>query len=170
MRKMKRIGTILGILLTVTILISGSAVATWVHADHHEPAYTDCENPTYAEGADNDEYASLGHDDPSPVLGYILLDLGSGNEMPPWQDFTVFADTDVNETYHVSVAPDDNPNATQYVGTGWDTEDLIFQTPGGPPGTLWRYIFLEGITGQPASGGGDYYYGPEIDAVGWDKL
>jgi hypothetical protein len=59
---------------------------------------------------------------------------------------------------------------TQYVGTGWDTDDLIFQTPSGPPGTLWRYIFLEGKTGIAIADGGDYAYGPDIDAVGWYKL
>ncbi len=163
MRKMKRFGTILGILLTVTILISGSAVA-WVYA-----YWIDEDNTTdidYIDDLDGN-HASLGEHNPPapPVLGWVLLDLGSGNEMPNSQDFTVFADSIGNETYDVSVGETPNPAATEYVGTGYDTQRLTFQTPS-TGDDAWRYILIEGKTGGLSL---DPAYGPDIDAVGWDK-
>ena len=162
---MRRNVAILGILLTVVILISGSAVApwhfvAWVQEDHTT-------NPDYIDGAPNGDDASLGEYIPpaDPVLGWILLDLGSGNEMGPGQDFTVFADNPVNETYDVGVSPDTSPAHTQYVGSGWDTENLTFQTPGEPFNGEWRYIFIQGTSGDLTFM--DPIYGPEIDAVGW---
>ena len=164
MGNMKKSIAILGTLLTVIILISGSAVATMVFA-----YWIDRDNTTRWWLIDDldGEYASLGRDGPPPVLGWILLDLGTTNAMPNSQDFTVFAETSGNETYDVSVCPGTDPEDTHYVGSGWDTENLTFQTPssGGP----WRYIFLEGTSGLTAFAGGDYAYGPDIDAVGWDK-
>lgn len=162
---MKRSIAILGtILITVVILISGSAVAPWHHAVgiYHYENVSDRFNIL---GAPNGTYASLGFDGPPPELGVIVLDLGSGNEMGPSQDFTVFADTAVEEDYSAAVAESPEDDGV-WVGDGEDTQDFNFTTPS-TPGMEWRYIILIGTSGVTAFSGGDYYYGPDIDAVGW---
>lgn len=160
---MKKSIAILGtMLITVTILISGSGIAPWFFVDHYEPLYTvNCTSPGAAVGAPDDEYASLGEDNP-PVLGLIVLDLDRGNEMGPDQEFTVFANSSVSEIYNVSIsetATDDG----YYLGSNEDTEDHNFTTPS-TPGKEWRYIIMWGWTGSLTP---DYHYGPDIDAVGW---
>jgi len=164
---MRKTVAIFGTLMIAAVLIiSGSTVAAWVWADHHEAAYTYCSNPTQAVGAPDGSYASLGFDGPPPVLGFIALDLGSLYAMPADQDFTVFADSPIEETYTAYVGITSDPQYSLYVGGGNDTRDFIFTTPASPPSAWYRYIFLNGTSGVQA---GDYYYGPEIDAVGWDK-
>ena len=81
------------------------------------------------------------------------------------RDFTVFAESESNETYDVSVGETSDPEATTYVGTGYDTQDLIFQAPS-TGDDAWRYIYIEGKSGDYAP---DPAYGPDIDAVSWDK-
>jgi hypothetical protein len=161
---MKRFIVILGTLLIATvIIISGSAVATWVYVTVYSS--DNCTDIDEIEGAPDDDYASLGEYGPPAVLGWVLLDLGSANAMPNSQDFTVFAGSAANETYEVHVIETPEPENKKYVGTGYDTKDFIFQTPstGIEP---WRYIYIMGTSGDWAS---DPAYGPDIDAVGWDK-
>jgi hypothetical protein len=161
---MRKMIMILGtILITAMVLISGSAVATWVHVTYFWE--TNTTNPGNIDGAPDGTVASLGKNVPPPTLGSIHLDLGPSNAMPNSQDFTVFAGSIVNETYYVYVGETSDVNASSYIGTGWDTENLTFQTPSMGDGA-WRYIFLEGITGALSTDPGP---GPEIDAVGWDK-
>jgi hypothetical protein len=168
MRKVKRIGTILGILLTVTILISGSAVATWVYA-RYIIDYDDCTNITEILYADDLIHATIGQN-PS-TLGWVIVDLGAGHGMGPNDEFTVVAygnylDNSKSEDYEVSVGM--NPYSFVYVGSDDDQENHTFTTPN--YGSDWRYIYIEGATGvSPPLDGTDRYYGPEVDAVGWDE-
>lgn len=165
---MRKFITILGILLTVTILIGASAVAAWVYADHHEPLYTvNCTDPGEAAGAPDPLHASLGQEGPPPVLGVITLDLLATNAMPPNQEFTVFARSPVSENYTVAVSENPEDEGVE-VGSGEDTEDHNFYTPS-TPGKSWRYVILTGTSGYTAYAGGDHAYGPDITAVGWDK-
>ena len=162
---MRKTVAIFGTLLIATVLIiSGSAVATWVYAISQTSS--GCSSPGNALGAPDGNYATLGQDGPPPVLGFIALDLGSLYAMPADQDFTVFADSPIEETYTAYVGITSDPQYSLYVGGGNDTRDFIFTTPASPPSAWYRYIFLNGTSGVQA---GDYYYGPEIDAVGWDK-
>ncbi|UCG68824.1 MAG: hypothetical protein JSV09_13660 [Thermoplasmata archaeon] len=165
---MKRFIAIIGTLLTVTILLSGSAVATWVYAISYY-LEEDCTNPDDALYQENDEWATLGENDPEAKLGRLYLDLGSTNAMPPSTNFTVFGaaalDGNINETYSVTVMSHDMSENSS-VWTGWDTEDCVFTTPS-KLGIQWRYIKLHGMTGLTNMD--DPIYGPEIDAVGWDK-
>ena len=161
---MRKTGAILGTLLIAAVLIiSGSAAATWVWVTLHSS--NNCTSPGNIAGVPDGNEASLGNYGPPAVLGWIITELGSGNEMPNNQDFTVFAASSLNESYDIYVGETSNPAATQYVGTGWDTEDLTFQTPSTGK-DAWRFIYLEGKTGTLT---GDPAPGPEIDAVGWDK-
>jgi len=169
---MRRTVAIFGTLLIAAIfIITGSAVAqTWHWIDHYEPLFTvNCSYPWKAEDAPDNDYASLGEHIPpaDPVLGWALLDLDSGNEMGPSQDFTVFAVTPVNESYAVWVSVTTNLQYKIYVGSGWDTENLTFQTPSQPVNAQWRYILLVGTSGVADAAGGDHAYGADIDAVGW---
>ncbi|UCE36801.1 MAG: hypothetical protein JSW00_14985 [Thermoplasmata archaeon] len=165
---MRRFIAILGtLLIAMVIIISGSAVATWVYVtwiDEDNTSNTDNIN-----GAPDDNYASLGEDGPPPVLGWVLLDLGSGNEMPFSQEFTVFADSSMEENYSVWVGETTEKATMSYVGDGSDLDDEIFTTPSQPFNGSWRYIYIEATSGLTAFEGGDYVYGPDIDAVGWDK-
>jgi hypothetical protein len=77
---MRRLITILGILVTVTIIISGSAVAQVWHYAVAVTDYYDCLNPDYALYAPNGQHAALGVDTPYQKLGWIILDLGEDNE------------------------------------------------------------------------------------------
>ena len=159
---MKKLITILGILLTVTILISGSAVATYVYAIAQ--TNDDCTNPNNALGPPNGTYATIGRD--PDILGWILLDLGSVNAMPSSQDFVVFAETLVAEDYDVWVGENTTIEYLHWVGRGTDDRNEIFTTPSEPDAGSWRYILIIGASGVKP---GDYDYGPDIDAVGWDK-
>jgi hypothetical protein len=165
---MRRFIAILGtLLIAVVIIISGSAVATWVYVTVYSS--NSCTDITDIEAAEDNVYASLGQDGPPPVLGWVLLDLGSVNEMPSSQDFTVFADTSVEENYSVWVGITNVIATMSYVGQGSDLDDEIFQTPSQPAHGGWQYIYILGTSGIAGAVGGDYAYGPDIDAVGWDK-
>jgi hypothetical protein len=164
---MRKIILMLGTILIATILISGSAVAGW----HYSTIYSsyNCTSITNIEGAEDGYHATLGVDG-SPVqnpgtLGWVLLDLSSDNAMGPDQDFTVFADSSIEELYDAYVGETPNPYATSWVGQGGDTNDEIFTTPS-TPNKAYRYIFIEGTTGSVDL---DPHYGPEIDAVGWES-
>lgn len=152
------------LLITITILISGSVVAPWVTVYN----WGDCTNIYSIENAPNGSYASIGINatmiDP-PKLGWVELDLGAGNAMGPSQQFTVWAESPVREMYAVLVAvtPEDD---AWFLGFGNDTLNTIFTTPPNL-GYSWRYIIIIGMTGVPMPSGGDIAYGPDIDAVGW---
>jgi hypothetical protein len=161
---MRKAIMILGtILIAAVIIISGSAVATWVYA--HWIDEDDTPDINFIDALDGDQ-AALGQTGPPLVLGWVILDLGSGNEMGRNQDFMVFANSPVLEFYRVYISV----GSTEWVPEdGWfgnDSEDHDFTTPGTSGGS-WRYIKLVGISGicDP----GDPEYGPDIDAVGWDK-
>ncbi|UCE73424.1 MAG: hypothetical protein JSV56_10390 [Methanomassiliicoccales archaeon] len=160
---MRKILMILGTLLTVTILLSGSAVATWVYAQ--DAWGTDCTNELNARFAPDGNHATAGKNNP-PTLGTLYLKLANDDKMPPDTEFTVFAGgSAVNETYRVEVMTDDLTINTT-VGEGWDTENLTFKTPP-DQGHEWQYIIIHGLTGLTNLW--DTIYGPEIDAGGWNK-
>jgi hypothetical protein len=165
---MKRIVAILGTLvIAAIIIISGSAVATWVYADHYEPAYSyDYTNPTYAEDSPDNLYATVGKNGPPRVLGRLTLDMTEGNAIPPDTNFVVFGHiSGITETYTVTVW-DGSHETSDYLGSGSDTTNETFTTAY-DNNIMWRYIQIDGTSGQ--TGTGDTIYGPEIDAVGWDK-
>ena len=157
---MRKALAVIGILLTVIVLISGSVVAVWHYAVSIYD-YEDVINPSYILGQPDPYFASLGD---CGRLGWILLDLGSGNEMGPSQNFTVFANSPVYEENYVYVGETPNIGATMWVGQGNDMVNETFQTPS-TPFKSWRYIFIQAITGVWVPD--DPIYGPEIDAVGW---
>jgi hypothetical protein len=161
---MRRLITILGILVTVTIIISGSAVAQVWHYAVAVTDYYDCLNPDYALYAPNGQHAALGVDTPYQKLGWIILDLGEDNEMGRNQDFTVFASSAVLEYYRVYISVGTTEWEPEEGWFGNDSEDHDFTTPG-TPNREWRYIKLVGISGICDPGDPDY--GPDIDAVGW---
>jgi hypothetical protein len=161
---MRKIITIFGtLLITAIILISGSVVATFVYGENIYN-YENVQNRSNILGAPDFNDATLGIN--SPALGAIVVELNSSDAMPADQQFTVYAwGSAVNESYSVSVS-EDGENDVIYRGDGWDQENYVFTTPS-TPGKSWRYIHLAGATGQ--TGGTDSLYGPEVDAVGWDK-
>ena len=170
---MKKVVGILGVLgIAAIIIISGSAVATWVYVTVYD--YDDCVNIDYIERAPDGYHATLGINVAPPppygLLGSVILGLGSSNKMPPSTDFTVFADVywggnAERETYEVLVG--DNVNPFVSVGSADDQGDHDFTTPS-TPGKEYQYIKIEATSGEPPVPS-DPIYGPEIDAVGWDK-
>jgi hypothetical protein len=161
--------TVLGALLTLTMLIGTSVpvqAQTWHYGQSIYYGYwgtQNCHNATNALSGPNTLFATAGTNGPPPALGKCVIDLGSGNEMGPNQNFTVFATSVVNETYWVTVWVDN----TSRHSTGWygyDVKNYEFFTPP-TSGKLWRFIEIVGITGSIS--GSDPIYGPEIDAVGW---
>lgn len=166
---MRRTVPILGILLiAAVIIISGSAVG-WVYAG----AIYFQENTTNISeilDAPDDVHATLGQNPSS--YGSVILDLGAGNKIPYNTEFTVFAtggrqfNNYLSEDYEVTVGVD--TDAFEVVGSDDDQSDHVFTTPNKPP-NVYRYILIVGYD----NGGIDYLYdtnyGPEVDAVGWDK-
>jgi len=161
---MKRIVAISGTLVIVAIIIvSGSAVAAWVYAiDYWEEK---CTSPWLALYDPDYNHSTVGTNVPPTSLGILKLDLGAGNEMGPGQDFTVFASSIISEIYGVKVYTPSNTTG-EHLWFQTDTADHDFTTPS-TDNMVWRYIEISGITGS--TGVGDPIYGPEIDAVGWDK-
>jgi len=161
----KAIG-ILGALLIITfILISGSAVARWVYATIPISS-SDCTNPQYILGPEDDAHATIGHNPSS--LGKITVALAAGHGMDANAEFTVFAwgsstVNDEEEYYDVYVSMDNS--SYTYVGSDDDQENHTFTTPN--YGSDWRFIHIEGTSGNIDDG--DPNYGPEITAVGWDE-
>jgi hypothetical protein len=151
------------ILIVAVILISG-AVAAWVYVDRLYSSYN-CTDPDEALGVDDGIHASLGQVGPPPVWGWMFLELNISDVMPNSQDFTVYAESSIEETYLVSVSETPDPDEATYVGTGYDTDDEIFTTPS-TGGGAWRYILIEAETSSTVW---DPAPGAEIDAVGWDK-
>jgi hypothetical protein len=151
----------LGILFTTTILLSGSATAVYVYGVSIYGSNLST-NTNSILGAPDSNHATLGQNPSS--LGYIVVDLGASNAMPASTQFTVFADGGgITEYYTVSVSED--MTTESYVGYDSDSGDKVFYTPSS--GSSWRYIRLAGATGSTSVW--DPIYGPEIDAVGWDK-
>jgi hypothetical protein len=152
------------ILIAAVFIISGSAVAPYVHN-------IDDENTTSIgniDGAPDDVYASIGEYTPPATyeLGWVWLELNLSDEMGPSQDFTVYAGyvDGSEESYDVYVGETRDVEGLAYVGRGNDTSDEIFTTPSQPFNAEWRYIFIEAVTGALTS---DPAYGPDLDAVGW---
>lgn len=163
---MRRIGAISGtLLIAMIIIISGSAVATWVYATSIH-SYSNCTNRTDILGSEDDFHATIGRNPSS--YGWIIVALDAGHGMDAKTNFTVFAygsgfSNDKVEDYDVSVSM--SPTNFQYVGSDDDQEPHNFTTPN--YGSDWRYIYIVGTSGD--IGLGDPYYGPEITAVGWDE-
>jgi hypothetical protein len=161
----RKIIVIFGTLLIAAVfIISGSAVAPYVH--YIDEDYT---TDIYKiDGAPDDSYASIGKYIPPATyeLGWVWLELNLSDEMGPSQDFTVYAGyvDGSEETYNVYVGETRDVEGLAYVGQGNDTSDEIFTTPSQPFNAEWRYIFIEGVTGAYTP---DPAYGPDLDAVGW---
>ena len=154
------------ILIAAMVLISGSAVAFFVDAERVYDS-DGCTDPDEALGVPNTTPASLGRTGPPAAYGWIILELNSSDVMPNSQDFTVFVYNDfwsTNESYDVFVG-EEMDGEEEYVGTGWDGANYIFQTPA-IGGDEWRYIHLIANVSSTAP---DPVPGAEIDAVGWDK-
>jgi len=168
---MRRTVAIIGILLIAAVLIiSGSAVAPWAvdWVEAYTSNVTDPDNALDDAGLYGD--ATIGQNSP-PLLGVLMLDLGSGNEMGANQLFTVYGwsglGVNIYETYNVTIYTDGlNDSYGPY--NGWDSADLDFYTPLTPQAAEWRYIEITGTYGE-VQGGNQYdtIYGPEIDAVGY---
>jgi hypothetical protein len=166
--KNERLGTILGILLTITILISGSAVAVW----HYARVITlndDTTNEVEILYAPDDVHATLGENGPPKALGFVVVDLGVSHEIPHNTEFWVFATPGAfynnykPEEYLVAVG--ESSDSFELVGGDDDQGDHVFTTPN-KPGNLYRYILITGTDGKDGAAG-DTIYGPEVDAVGW---
>jgi hypothetical protein len=151
------------LLIAALVVISGSAVAPFVQV---VTDFDYCTDEDEILGADDDVYASIGEGHPVFELGWVLLDLGSGNAMPYSQVFTVYGGYPggSEETYNVYVSETDDIEAVEYVGQGDDTSDEDFTTPSTPINAQWRYIFIEGVIGAFDT---DPAYGPDLDAVGY---
>ena len=153
------------ILITAVLIISGSAVATWVYATSLD-SYSNCVDPRRILGPEDDAHATIGYNPSS--YGWIKVSLDAGHGMDANAEFTVFAwgsatTNDKEEYYTVSVGMSSSSYAL--VGSGDDQENHTFTTPN--YGSDWRYIFIQGISSD--IGEGDPNYGPEITAVGWDE-
>ncbi|UCE39242.1 MAG: hypothetical protein JSW00_08505 [Thermoplasmata archaeon] len=155
---MKKIVITFGILLAVTILMSGSAVAPWII---DASLSIDCENVNDAVGAPDNSFATAGTN-PS-TLGTLVLDFGVTNAMPPSTTFTVYGGSTENESYGVEIKSIGN-TTDAVLGIGWDGADYHFTTPS-TPGIYWQWVLITGATGQTSFE--DPIYGPEIDAVGY---
>jgi hypothetical protein len=162
----RKITTILGFLIIATILISGSAVATWRYATSQNNI--ECTNPDEALDDPDEVYATIGNNGPLPELGVINLSMG---EHPiKWDtEFTIIGAPDfrgnINETYGVEVMTA-NFTVQTVIGNGYDAANCVFTTPSEPE-WYWQYVVITGSSGETDSE--DSIYGPEIDAVGWDK-
>ncbi|UCE36799.1 MAG: hypothetical protein JSW00_14975 [Thermoplasmata archaeon] len=155
---MKRFVIIFGIVLAVTIFMSGSSVAPWIVSTTGSMY---CTNANEAIGAPDGVHATAGQNNPKR-LGMLRLAFDEGDGIPPSTTFTVYASSTINESYGIQI---ESANLTEAVlGNGWDTENLTFETPS-DPGEVWQYVYITGATGQ--TGFGDSIYGPEVDAVGW---
>ncbi|UCE36281.1 MAG: hypothetical protein JSW00_12170 [Thermoplasmata archaeon] len=169
---MRRFIAILGTLLIAAVfIISGSAVAGYVN-EYIPEGSSAVTNPDEAEGPEDYTYATVGINSP-PTLGVLLLDLGDEeNWMDAEQDFTVYGweygpGTNIFEEYTVVIY---NDGLTARYGPyyGDDDEDKVFQTPSTPTNPDWRYIEINGTSGEvDFENHDDTIYGPEIDAVGW---
>jgi hypothetical protein len=163
----RKITTILGILMIVTILINGSAIAGTWHYGQDVVFEENCTNSSYILYAPDEDIASIGKDNPTPTLGRIHVDLGEDDWMGPDQNFTVFGGSIGNsyiEEYDVWVSEDDETvDYEDYCGRGNDTEYEEFWTPS-ESGKEWRYIYIEARSGDSRS---DFAYGPDINAIGW---
>lgn len=162
---MKRFIIISGtLLITMAILISGSAVALTWHYIQSVQRSLYCTNPFDARYRENGKHATIGENFPAVRLGYIILDLGEGNEMGANQLFTVFHNSVTPEAYKFWLH-DDGVHSSDVYEWWDDTADKNFSTPS-TPNRLWRFIEIHGLSGD-TSDDDDPIYGPEIDAVGW---
>lgn len=157
----KAFGILVALLISILILISSSAVAAWYYAQSiqdSEHATNEDEILDHPDGF----HATLG-ENPS-TLGWIRVDLGAGNGVPPKHEFTVFARFG-GETEEYTVGMSEDLFSEVSVGEGDDSDDHVFYAPS--TGTSWRYIILSGKSGSTSIS--DPIYGPEIDAVGWES-
>lgn len=162
---MKRSIAIIGSLLTVTVLLSGSSLAyQWHYVDSVFRA-EDCTNEGDAVGAPNGDHATIGQSGEVAKLGIIILNMSIDNAIPPDTTFTVFASSAIEETYNLSIIDEDWVYRIDYPSPKGDTTNQDFYVPGSPT-VHWCYIEIRGLTGDD-SDPSDPIYGPEIDAVGW---
>ncbi len=162
---MKRFITILGILLTTVILLSGSAVATWLYVGSVVSS-KDCTNPDEAIGEEDGDHATIGINSP-PTFGWINLSLAALTGMPGYTAFTVFASSTVRENYSLQQVSLLFQKSTIWYGND-DTQDQYFISEGlrQPDIDLWRYFIIESEEGSTNET--DPIYGSEIDAIGFD--
>ncbi len=166
MRKVKRFGTILGTLLIAAVfIISGSAVAGWYYA-YHVDSYQDCTDRFDALYEPDGSHATIGTGPPNETLGWIILDLGEQTGMLGGQEFTVYANSPVKETYKIRLISTNKLTYSSWWTGCDDTKNEDFTAPGTPPQGIWRYFEIHSEEG---SSGGDPY-GSEIDAVGYDQV
>jgi hypothetical protein len=157
------IGTIL---ISAVILISGSAVATWIYASS---VYSDedCENSEEALGAPDEECATVGTNDPDPTIGDLWLDFGFAgisNDV----DIYVYGDAVSNppEYYTVYIYNNDL-SYSSLLGSGQSDQTTNYFDTGSPNTGFWEFIRIIGTSGSTSPS--DPIYGPEIDAVGYDS-
>lgn len=162
---MRRAVAIVGtLLITVTILISSSAVAYWLYIMRVDSS-ENCTNPNDARYSPDGDHATIGNNE--PTLGWIILDLGLGIGMNGSQEFTVFASSTVKETYKIRLLSDPWKVASSWWTGCDDTTDEDFTAPATPPGQIWRYFEIHSEEGDN-SDESDPIYGSEIDAIGFD--
>jgi hypothetical protein len=162
MGNMKRLITILGILITITILLSGSVIAgTWHYGVYVEDSHN-CYATNNILGAPDGSNCTLGTSELE--LGWIIINLSYGHEMGSEQWFIVFASSACQETYDVFISEQPDFATSHKCGNGTDDIDCTFWTPRDQT-EGWLYIKIVGTYGDPE--GADPHYGPEIDAVGW---
>ncbi|UCE38643.1 MAG: hypothetical protein JSW00_05280 [Thermoplasmata archaeon] len=164
---MRKYIAILGTLLIATILLSGSAIATWYYAGN---VYIegDCENSEYALGEPNFQYATVGTNDPDPAIGDLWLDFGFGG-IPKGQLVWVYGwyGGGILEYYRVDVYANDGE--TSCSGGSYISDQINHSFYTGsylPTGLYWKFVRIQGETGS--TGPSDTIYGPEIDAVGFE--
>lgn len=158
---MKKLITILGILVTITILLSGTAIAGFAA---QIVAYSNCTNRYEILDEPDDVHATIGVN-PS-TTGWIIVDLGSDNLLRNNQAFTVYADSVEVEDYSVYLwIYEDYPSGSPtFIDYGQDDADEVFYAPS-TPDTAWRLVEIRGESGN-INIYEDPIYGPEIDAIG----
>ena len=155
---MRRIITILAILLILVMLNSGSGVAPTRYYAVDVADFDECINPFYAIGPPNGSKASL----KDSTNGWIILDFGEGNEMGANEDFTIHSNSANAEYYKVYIYTG-NWDYYEIPFSPWDdTTARTFSTPG--YGT-WRYVE---IICTYSTGDDDPLPGAEVDAVSYD--
>jgi hypothetical protein len=162
----KTIAIIGTLLIAAVLIISGSAVASWLYVGDVED-YEDCTNPYEAIGAPDGDHATIGINFP-PTEGWINLSLAALSGLPQYTEFIVFASSTVRENYSLQVV------SLLFQKSSWsfgndDTQnqDFTTETLNNPQNDVWMYfmIYCEGGSINDT----DQIYGSEIDAIGWNR-
>lgn len=166
---MRKVIMILGtVLIAAVLLISGSAVATWIYATS---VYSDadCENSENALDEPDGEWATVGTNNPDPTAGDLILDFGFVG-IPDSTNVVVYGQdgAGIEEFYDVRFLKDDlTVDPRGWLGNSSDWTNNTFTTGIAGSGRFWEFIEIKGLTGS--TGPSDLIYGPEIDAVGYDS-